>query len=203
MFNKSGLLAAGVFVFCSVIASTPSQASTIALNLSDDRGQNGPSFYTDTLTFVLPQGFTNPVLDISLFASDDRSVLELNGTEISNVGIFGPGSGSFFFTDGGSNDAHTFINGNDGFNHNNQYVQLAGASFVEGTNTLLFIVNNTNDGINGGPSGGPTQVQFQGDVTYTPAVPEPSTWAMMILGFCGVGFMAYRRKQNGQALRLA
>jgi hypothetical protein len=35
------------------------------------------------------------------------------------------------------------------------------------------------------------------------AVPEPSTWAMMMLGFCGVGFMAYRRKQNGSALRLA
>jgi PEP-CTERM motif len=32
------------------------------------------------------------------------------------------------------------------------------------------------------------------------AVPEPSTWAMMILGFFGVGFMAYRRKQNGAAL---
>jgi hypothetical protein len=26
------------------------------------------------------------------------------------------------------------------------------------------------------------------------AVPEPSTWAMMILGFLGVGFMAYRGK---------
>jgi hypothetical protein len=36
----------------------------------------------------------------------------------------------------------------------------------------------------------------------TSSVPEPSTWAMMILGFFGVGFMAYRRK--GQAsLRLA
>jgi PEP-CTERM motif len=27
------------------------------------------------------------------------------------------------------------------------------------------------------------------------AVPEPSTWAMMILGFAGVGFMAYRRRK--------
>jgi PEP-CTERM motif len=35
------------------------------------------------------------------------------------------------------------------------------------------------------------------------AVPEPSTWAMMVLGFCGLGFMAYRRKQNGPAFRLA
>lgn len=35
---------------------------------------------------------------------------------------------------------------------------------------------------------------------YTPAavaaVPEPSTWAMMILGFAGLGFMAYRRKNK-------
>ncbi|MCK1636032.1 PEP-CTERM sorting domain-containing protein [Bradyrhizobium sp. 157] len=32
----------------------------------------------------------------------------------------------------------------------------------------------------------------------TPAVPEPSTWAMMILGFAGVGFMAYRRRNRLQ-----
>jgi hypothetical protein len=28
-------------------------------------------------------------------------------------------------------------------------------------------------------------------------VPEPSTWAVMILGFAGVGFMAYRRSRKG------
>jgi hypothetical protein len=28
------------------------------------------------------------------------------------------------------------------------------------------------------------------------AVPEPSTWAMLLLGFAGVGFMAYRRKSK-------
>lgn len=33
------------------------------------------------------------------------------------------------------------------------------------------------------------------------AVPEPSTWAMMVLGFAGVGFMAYRRTSG--TLRLA
>jgi Protein of unknown function (DUF642)/PEP-CTERM motif len=32
------------------------------------------------------------------------------------------------------------------------------------------------------------------DSVSVAAVPEPSTWAMMILGFMGVGFMAYRRK---------
>jgi hypothetical protein len=34
------------------------------------------------------------------------------------------------------------------------------------------------------------------------AVPEPSTWAMMILGFAGVGFMAYRRRNKAVAFRL-
>jgi hypothetical protein len=32
--------------------------------------------------------------------------------------------------------------------------------------------------------------------TFVNAVPEPSTWAMMILGFVGVGCMAYRRKKQ-------
>jgi hypothetical protein len=35
------------------------------------------------------------------------------------------------------------------------------------------------------------------------AVPEASTWAMMVLGFFGVGFMAYRRKGARPQLRLA
>lgn len=38
-----------------------------------------------------------------------------------------------------------------------------------------------------------TDEQFVFTVT---AVPEPSTWAMMILGFAGVGFLTYRRRQS-------
>ena len=36
----------------------------------------------------------------------------------------------------------------------------------------------------------------QSVITLPSAVPEPSTWAMMILGFAGVGFMAYRRRNQ-------
>ncbi|MBR0691420.1 PEP-CTERM sorting domain-containing protein [Bradyrhizobium manausense] len=44
------------------------------------------------------------------------------------------------------------------------------------------------------------------DVTSNPppvagAVPEPSTWAMMLLGFGGLGFMTYRRKRAVAAIR--
>lgn len=37
---------------------------------------------------------------------------------------------------------------------------------------------------------------FANGGSLTAAVPEPSTWAMMVLGFAGVGFMAYRRKSK-------
>ena len=33
---------------------------------------------------------------------------------------------------------------------------------------------------------------------FITAVPEASTWAMMVLGFLGVGFVAYRRKGGSQ-----
>jgi len=40
------------------------------------------------------------------------------------------------------------------------------------------------------------------DLARISAVPEPSTWAMMILGFAAIGFMAYRKK-NKMALNAA
>jgi PEP-CTERM motif len=42
-------------------------------------------------------------------------------------------------------------------------------------------------GINGEANG------LFGSIT---AVPEPSSWALLILGFAGVGFMTYRRKSK-------
>jgi hypothetical protein len=43
--------------------------------------------------------------------------------------------------------------------------------------------------------------QLLGDVSIqVNAVPEPSTWAMLIFGFAGIGYMAYRRKSRPVAL---
>ncbi len=47
-----------------------------------------------------------------------------------------------------------------------------------------------------------TSDNFNGAFTITAGVPEPATWAMTILGFFGIGFLAYRRK-SGSVLRLA
>jgi hypothetical protein len=60
-------------------------------------------------------------------------------------------------------------------------------------------------GINPGvdPSNGNafvTQVSFTGAGTFdgsmTAVVPEPSTWAMMLLGFAGLGFAGYRSSRR-------
>jgi hypothetical protein len=63
-----------------------------------------------------------------------------------------------------------------------------------GTYTLTFGVTNWSDTIY--DSG----LAFAGvTVDGTPvtgAVPEPSTWAMIILGFAGVGYMSYRRRKQ-------
>jgi hypothetical protein len=78
----------------------------------------------------------------------------------------------------------------------NGYVEFTGF----GTNGFTSVIlGNTN---------GNTQNAFEFDnvgmmeANRTSAVPETSTWAMMILGFFGVGFAAYRRRSRGPALRL-
>jgi PEP-CTERM motif len=47
-----------------------------------------------------------------------------------------------------------------------------------------------------GGSGGPSTSVNGGNAAAgaVSTVPEPSTWAMLLLGFAGIGFMAYRRK---------
>jgi PEP-CTERM motif len=74
----------------------------------------------------------------------------------------------------------------------------------ESSNQTTFSSLSTNgDTTDNGGNGLDVLVYAQAGLPIAGAVPEPSTWAMMILGFCGLGFMAYRRKQNGSALGLA
>jgi hypothetical protein len=43
------------------------------------------------------------------------------------------------------------------------------------------------------------QIGWDGPGVYTatvPAVPEPSTWAMLLIGFAGIGFVTYRRRRH-------
>ncbi len=47
------------------------------------------------------------------------------------------------------------------------------------------------------------QYRYIGSEGFAAAAPEPATWAMMILGFLGIGFMTYRRKSSASTFRTA
>lgn len=64
------------------------------------------------------------------------------------------------------------------------------SGFVTGLNTLDFVIQDT---------GPPLAFRVE---SLTSAVPELSTWAMMLLGFAGLGFAAYRRSQRVAALNI-
>jgi hypothetical protein len=96
---------------------------------------------------------------------------------------------------------------------------LALASYSQNDPTNFFtgpnfqMIANSPDGKSGATYAGPitslTQLDDKGDFTFgglieqttqfsiPSAVPEPSTWAMMILGVAGLGVMAYRRARPG------
>jgi len=66
-------------------------------------------------------------------------------------------------------------------------IYFSGSEILAAGDTLSFAANNAGNYLF-------DSTGFA--VTINSAVPEPSTWAMMILGFAGVGFMAYRRKSK-------
>ncbi|WP_394762373.1 PEPxxWA-CTERM sorting domain-containing protein [Phenylobacterium sp.] len=65
------------------------------------------------------------------------------------------------------------------------------SGFVAGTNTLDFIVYNS-----GGPTG--LRVEMAGTARgLAGGVPEPASWALMMLGFGGLGAVLRRRRADG------
>ena len=70
-----------------------------------------------------------------------------------------------------------------------QLITFAGGSFNLTVDDLFLTKTNLSDPITGHIS----NVVMDG-------VPEPSTWAMMILGFAGIGYVSYQRKRQTTAL---
>jgi PEP-CTERM motif len=52
----------------------------------------------------------------------------------------------------------------------------------------------------GGQVGDTVQVNFTVSDNVVTAIPEPSTWAMLLIGFAGIGFAAYRRRTQSPNL---
>ena len=69
------------------------------------------------------------------------------------------------------------------------------------TNQSFTFTTTTAGNLSFQNSGGDNLGLILDNVTVA-AIPEPATWAMMVLGFAGIGFMAYRRSRKDHGLAL-
>jgi hypothetical protein len=176
---------------------TYSDSGNLSINWSNGGGQTSPNLAGTFVNPLLITNFTGGPLVEAAFLASTLSVPGDAQTAFFNIqGVL---SGQILT---GSSISHD-----------------DGATFILGGNTLVNSAPETNDatdpvapGTYSGASFNLYYVEGNGapavldvnlrSANLTTDVPEPSTWAMMILGFFGVGFMAYRRKSK-VALRLA
>jgi hypothetical protein len=151
-------------------------------------------------------------------------------TSLGGFGAPGSGSGTFTVTTGTNGDLITGMTGEIGGNFvtllpigtsgSDDLLFPIGASFKGGVSvvdldTSGIAVSTTlgefhifgdgspfssgtvsgNDIFETGPNGFGV-----GTLAVAAAVPEPSTWAMMLLGFCGLGFIAHHRRIRNTVL---
>ena len=107
------------------------------------------------------------------------------------------------------------IDGNQGGNLNNNSLTVDGFTLTGADLVAMFGASGRGD--EGSPAGNQL-VTISGlgaftTVTFTSTrnafefaigtpVPEPATWAMMALGFAGLGYAAFRRNTKGRALAI-
>ena len=170
----SALVLAGSMV-CAL--PTIARADIYTFTFYENPGQN------DTLT----GSFSIPVSD---FASNPSSVpssditalnMTLDGHTFGTADIQ-PGSINFQYA---ASIPQVYY-----FSGPNPYFLVSSGGYSEGPGNTGLIVYQT-------PAGGSELFgNWVTTETVAGAVPEPSTWAMMILGFLGMAFMAYRRRSG-------
>jgi len=194
----------GAGAFGATALANTTVADTISI--SDNSKQDGTfiaggsagafdGFWFADFTFVLPNDAINVVLNFSGLTGDDRIVLQLNGTDIGNEAVDGPGLGLMSF--GGLDNLYSFSSGADagtvttGFN-------------IGGGNLLRMVVNNTGTGRTGstqtfitGADGSAAGLLGTSQVTYdtaAPGVPEPGSISLMLLGIAPLAWRLRRRR---------
>jgi hypothetical protein len=200
--SKSLFRAASAAILLAACAALPAKADVIE-NFVFSTTYNGGPFSGDALTGTMS-------LDVGNGGVASSGTLTISGTGLPGVLTMG-----LALTDP-PNSAYEAAGGLELFGNDN-VVPINANGITFGTNapggsggyTLQFLLGGESnecaaDVVCGG-IGGPGIDNFEklGATTISAAVPEPSTWAMMILGFAAVGFFAYRRKENGQALSVA
>jgi hypothetical protein len=191
---KTNILTAFVFSAALVSSAPSAVASVVTFSVGASSGVE------------LADSFANTSFSNSITVPDGGSVLsKLQAGSFTVVGEQATGSKSFSLTE-------TFIA--DGITTSillhptlTVTLNLDTLSYPSGTPTVVNLPDGqvlTVTPLAFSITRGIGVFPYELDATFalSPAVPEPSTWAMMLLGFAGIGFMAYRRK-SGPGFRFA
>ena len=210
MFNKKMallLLAGSLF---GALVSLPAKAETVTYTLTFLSGtaySGGPtqSGGTGTLTLNIPAppgllSGSSSIFPGSVAGSGNYAAADFVSLTATIDGI------SFDFTSiGNSNGQIANLGFNNGLLTDINTAGAGATSTSPNTNELLAIGGGPNSngdvnvsGVDGCCVGFSTSYTVGSPVVT--GVPEPSTWAMLILGFAGVGFMVYRRSYRRRAM---
>jgi hypothetical protein len=151
----------------------------------------GSVFYTSSTTpgvAAAPFGDTTGYASIGSTALPQSATLSL-GAGVNYLGFYWGSVDSFNTLQlfDGTALVATYT-GSDILNPANGFQGSTGSAFVNfstnGTDKITSAVFTS------------TQAAFEID-SITTAVPEPSTWALLMIGFAGLGFLGYRRSNRG------
>jgi hypothetical protein len=194
-----------------VLASSGADASTLIFS-GDSQGTSPYTTFADgtfstNLSGDHPDGFYHfgpPTNALNGFGQSGEKIfftspVELNSLTLSNVPMTLPVGG----TDPLSPTTITVLTFDSSNNQlSSQTVSPFGKlTFNEmGVSTVEFDFTGGTDAYGDGRL---VAWYIVSDVTYSasdvsgtvPAIPEPSTWAMLLIGFVGIGFAAYRRRR--------
>jgi hypothetical protein len=141
----------GAIVSLGSVLSATATTYTIPLSYSyssysSPTDSTKPDFYTQSLPFTLPAGYTNASLNITALHFDDRGVVQLNGVTKTSSGITnGLGYvGQMVFTAGGTPVPFTF---EYGYVEATTFAPIT-TGFQTGLNTIELIANDTSGGLN-------------------------------------------------------
>lgn len=167
---------------CAPTSSTASTGGAV-------RGEGGLNFKGTTAT-----NRSGPTLNLGSMSLQNILFDDPSATKFDlKVSFTSPGAGSSIF----SADLVGLIVFGLGFVEIDfgkpQTITYNGGSFNLAIDDIYLYALDARDPITGHVTSNPPPIAG--------AVPEPSTWAMMLLGFSGLGFVTYRRRRNAAAAR--
>jgi hypothetical protein len=189
-----------VFAFAAFTLPAAASASTVTYDVAGTFQQiTGSTYYSAlsggsfTGSFQSPSG-TFPLSDSTYDTLHDFDINFYTSTGALYATLNGATGGSYLAitnTTTGTYGGEVF----DFVASGTEYLQLLVPTTFDGTGSIIPVSENPN-----------STAQYNGNYADVEsgtiaAVPESSTWAMMLLGFCSLGFMAYRQKSG--AVRLA